>query len=175
MAEFTSPQEGAFTEGYRPNTEHAALELHRLLAIFLASPSFAKLRKGNGERWEAIDHLQQFEDDEITRILLSAAVTARVVDDRESGVFDLVADPCGILAETKDGETTEIPLTLREACNKIIHAKKIRFDVGETDERQPYINPTIYLYGARSNGLKWKATLDVIKFAEEYVSVVCRI
>lgn len=175
MAEFTSPQDGAFKEGYRPNTEHAAFELHRLLAIFLASPSFAKLRKGNGESWDAIDHLQQFEDDEITRILLSAAVTARVVDDREDGIFELIAGDCGILSEAKGGETTEVPLTLREACNKIIHAKKIRFDVSETDERQPYLNPTIYLYGTRSNGLEWKATLDVIKFAEEYVSVICLI
>jgi len=175
VAEFTSPENGAFKEGYRPNTEHAALELHRLLAIFLASPSFAKLRKGNGESWEAIDHLQQFEDDEITRILLSAAVTARVLDDREDGVFGQIAGDCGILSEAKGGEITKVPLTLREACNKIIHAKKIRFDVSETDERQPYLNPTIYLYGTRSNGLEWKATLDVIKFAEEYVSVVCRL
>ena len=175
MAEFISPQEGVSKEGYRPNTEHTALELHRLLAIFLASRSFAKLRKGNGERWEAIDHLQQFEDDEITRILLSAAVTARVVDDREEGFFERVAGTCGVLVEEKNGAPSEIPLTLREACNKIIHAKKIRFDVDETDEGQPFINPTIYLYGARSNGSEWKATLDVIKFAEEYVSVVCRI
>lgn len=175
VAEFISPQEGFFKEGYRPNTEHAALELHRLLAIFLSSSSFAKLRKGNGERWEAIDHLQQFEEDEITRILLSTAVTTRVVDDREEGIFERLAGTCGIIAEEKNGSTPEIPLTLREACNKIIHAQKIRFDIDQTDEGQLYINPTIYLYGTRSNGSGWKATLDVIKFAEEYVSVVCRI
>ena len=174
MAEFTSPQEGAFKQGHRPNTEHIALELHRLLSIFLASPAFAKLRKGNGERWEAIDHLQQFEEDEITRILLSAAVTARVLDDREGGILKDLAGHCGILSETLNGKTNEEPLRLREACNKIIHAKKIRFDIEETDERQPFINPTIYLYGTRSNGAEWKATVDVVGFAQEYVSVVCR-
>lgn len=175
MAEYISPQDGAFKDGYRPNTEHAALELYRLLSIFLASPSFARLRKGTGERWEAIDHLQQFEEDEITRILLYAAVTARVVDDREEGILDLVGLPCGTLTETRGGKATETALLLREACNKIIHAKKIRFDVSETDERQPYINPTLYLYGTRSNGAEWKATLDVIRFVKEYVSIVCRI
>lgn len=175
MAELTSPQNGIVKEGYRPNTEHVALELHRLLAIFLASPSFAKLRKGNGERWEPIDHLQQFEEDEITRIMLSVAVTARVVDDREEGIFGFVAGPCGLLTETQNGVRKDVPLDLREACNKVIHAKKIRFDVAETDEKQTYINPTVYLYGARSNGAEWKATLDVIKFASEYVSIVCRI
>lgn len=174
MAEYTSPQEGVFKQGYSPNTEHAALEVHRMLAIFLASPVFAKLRKGNGERWEAIDHLQQFEEDEITRILLSSAVTARVVDDREGGALNNLAGPCGVLAETRAGTTNEVPLTLREACNKIIHAKKIRFDVEETEERQPYINPTIYLYGTRSNGAEWRATVDIIAFAQEYVSVICR-
>jgi hypothetical protein len=39
---------------------------------------------------------------------------------------------------------------------------------------QPYKNPTIYLYGARSNGIEWKATVDVVAFAEQFVSVVCR-
>lgn len=175
MTEFKSPQEGFVKEGYRPNTEVAALELHRLLAIFLSSRPFAQLRKGNGERWEAIAHLQQFEDDEITRILLSAAITARVVDDREGGVFQLLAGPCGTLIETIDGKNKESPLELREACNKIIHAQKVRFDIEDTEEGQTYLNPTIYLYGKRASGAGWKATLDVIKFSEEYVSCVCRV
>jgi len=174
VAEYTSPQEEVFKQGYSPNTEHAALEIYRLLTIFLASAEFAKLRKGTGETWEAILHLEQFEDDEITRILLSSAITARVVDDREGGVLSNFAGPCGSLSETLDGEAKEVPLTLREACNKIIHAKKVRFDVEKTEELQPYLTPTIYLYGSRSNGVEWKATLDIIAFAKEYVSVVCR-
>lgn len=121
---------------------------------------------------EPILHLQQFEDDEITRILMSSAITARVVDDREGGDLSSLAGPVGLLAEPHDAAT--VPLSLREACNKIIHAKKIRFDVENTEEMQPYIKPTIYLYGARSNGGQWKATVDVIAFAREYVTVICR-
>lgn len=170
MAEYISPGAEVFGEGHHPNTETTFLELHRLLAIIFASKSFAELRVGNGEKWDPIDHLQQFEDDEITRILLSVSVTARVIDDRNNKVFDLVAGDCGKLFETDEKGTTETGLTLREACNKIIHAQKIRFDISETETTQRYLNPIIYLYGERRKGHEWRAVLDVVDFAKEYVS-----
>lgn len=170
MAEYAPPQAEVFGEGHKPNTETAFLELYRLLAIIFASKSFAELRVGNGEVWEPIDHLEQFEDDEITRILLSVSITARVIDDRNNKVLDLVGRDCGTLIVTDDKGTTEIGLSLREACNKIIHAKKVRFDVSETEATQRYLNPIIYLYGERRRGQEWKAVLDVLTFAKEYVS-----
>lgn len=170
MAEYAPPGADVFGEGHHPNTETAFLELHRLLAIIFSSKSFAELRVGNGEEWEPIDHLQQFEDDEITRILLFVSITARVIDDRNNKVLDLVARVCGTLINTDDKGTTETDLSLREACNKIIHAKKVRFDVSETEAMQRYLNPVIYLYGERRKGQEWKAVLDVITFAKEYVS-----
>ncbi|SFH61803.1 hypothetical protein SAMN05216299_1384 [Nitrosospira sp. Nsp14] len=48
-------------------------------------------------------------------------------------------------------------LGLPEACNKIIHARKISFDVEKIGEH-PYLNPYVYLYG-KQNGKNWKATL----------------
>ncbi len=170
MAEYVPPGEVVFGEGYHPNTETTFLELHRLLAIIFASKNFAELRTGNGETWEPIEHLQQYEDDEITRILLAVSITARVIDDRNDKILDLVARDCGRLFETNEQGTTETGLSLREACNKIIHAQKIRFDVSETETTQTYLNPIIYLYGERRKGQEWKAVLDVISFAKEYVS-----
>lgn len=35
-----------------------------------------------------------------------------------------------------------------------------------------YLTPMIYLYG-RHGGSEWKATLDVIKFAKQYVPLCC--
>ena len=169
MAEYVPPSANC-GEGYHPNTEATFLELHRLLAIIFASKSFAELRTGNGEKWDPIDHLQQYEDDEITRILLAVSITARVIDDRNNKVLDLIAGDCGKLIENSGDERTETGLTLREACNKIIHAQKIRFDVEETETAQRYLNPEIYLYGERQIGYEWKATLDIIAFAKEYVS-----
>lgn len=163
------PRDKKFTkEGYIPNTEVVLVELHRLLAIFLASKNFAELRRNAGDKLTELDHLQHCEEDEITRILLVVAITARVIDDRQDHVFDLVAGDCGILTEAG----TDKGLTLRESCNKILHATKVHFDLSETETRQKYLNPYIYLYGQRQGGAEWKAKLDIIKFAEEYVSCV---
>lgn len=170
MAEYTLPGANVLGEGYHPNIETTFLELHRLLAIIFASKSFAELRTGNGETWEPIEHLQQYEDDEIIRILLAVSITARVIDDRNDKILDLVARDCGKLIETNEKGTIEMGLSLREACNKVIHAQKFRLDISETEATQKYFNPVIYLYGERHKGQEWKAVLDVIAFAKEYVS-----
>jgi hypothetical protein len=61
-----------------------------------------------------------------------------------------------------------LPLTIREAFNKIIHAMKIRFDVVLNEEGQRYLEPFVYLYGKKGN-VDWKATLDVMEYARAYV------
>jgi len=155
-------------EGHHPSTANITLELYRLLSIFLSSRGFAELRQGEGEYWEPISHIQECEEDEITRLLLAIAITARVIDDREHKIVDLLSRECGTIFEFGKDK----PLTLREACNKIIHAQKIRFDISETDAGQAFLNPIIYLYGKREKGVEWKATLDVIVFGKEYISCV---
>jgi len=159
------------TEGHFPNTENAVVELHRLLAIFLASRHFAELcDRYPGEGFDPIYKIQEVEDDEITRILLNLAVTARVIDDREQQVFDLVGSDCGILQRDLQKPETDV-LEIREACNKLIHAKTVRFDVEEMGV-QRYLNPVIYLYGSLQ-GKNWRVQLDIIKFCKEYVTIVC--
>ena len=105
---------------------------------------------------------KQLKADEITRILLSLAVTARVVDDREQqillGLLVLIAGYFRVIYTISATEVLEI----REACNKLIHAKTVRFDVEELGV-QRYLNPIIYLYGS-FHGKEWKAQLDIIKF-----------
>jgi len=170
MPEFI-PQQLPEREGHFPNTGNTIVEIHRLLAIFLSSRKFAELCVNYpGKGFDPIYKIQEVEADEITRILLSLAVTARVVDDREGKVFELVGSDCGVLQ--KDMARADCaPLEIREACNKIIHAQKVRFDVEEIGV-QKYMNPIIYLYGTLQNK-EWRATLDVIKFCKEYVTLVC--
>jgi len=170
MSEYI-PQQQQRKEGHFPNTEHAILELHRLLSIFFASRNFAEhCNMPPGEGFDPIYKIQEVENDEITRILLSLAVTARVIDDREGYVFERVGSDCGTLQT--DVATTAIDvLEIREACNKIIHANKVRFDV-ETLGEQKYLNPVIYLYG-NLKGKNWRAQLDIVKFCKEYVTTVC--
>ena len=171
MAEYIPIQEQR-TEGYFPNTGNTIIELHRLLAIFLASKNFAKLCKNHpGEGFDPIHKIQEVEEDEITRVLLSLAITARVIDDRENIVFEQVSAGCGTIQKDILSEEVET-LDLREACNKIIHAKSVRYDVEELNV-QIYLNPFIYLYGS-FQGKQWRVNLDVIKFCKEYVSIVCR-
>jgi len=170
MSEYI-PEQPQRKEGHFPNTENTVVELHRLLSIFLASQHFAELcTRPPGERFDPIYKIQEVEADEITRILLSVAITARVIDDREGRVFELVGSDCGTLQKDTSADMIEV-LDIREACNKIIHADKVRFDVEEMGV-QKYLNPIIYLYGSLQ-GRNWRAQLDVIKFCKEYVSTVC--
>ena len=170
MSEFV-PQQLPQAEGHFPNTESTVVELHRLLAIFLASRRFSELCEGYPGGFDPIFRIQKVEEDEITRILLNLAITARVVDDREGQIFELVGSDCGTLQ--RDTQSTQtVTLDIREACNKIIHASKVRLDV-ETLGVQRYLNPTIYLYGMHQ-GKSWRACLDMIKFCKEYVTIVCQ-
>ena len=123
-----------------------------------------------GEGFDPIQKIQAVENDEITRILLSLAVAARVIYDREGRVFELVGSDCGTLQKDVGVSMIEV-LEIREACNKIMHAEKVRFDVEELGD-QKYLNPVIYLYGNLHNK-NWRACLDIVKFCKEYVSTVC--
>ena len=155
-------------EGHLPNIEISYLELSRLLSIFLSSEKFAELRAGAGCYPQIFDVLLDTQDDEITRILISLAITARIIDDREKGIFSNSKAVCGVLEQDKKIKD----LLLREACNKILHAKKIRFDVSKTEAMETFLNPRVYLYGSTQKNSAWKATLDLIPFAKLYLSEV---
>ena len=67
-----NPQQPLRKEGHFPNTGNTVVELHRLLAIFLASRYFAELcKRYPGEGFDPIHKIQEVEEDEITRILLT--------------------------------------------------------------------------------------------------------
>lgn len=171
MPEYIPPQTQKRSEGHFPNTENAVVELHRLLAIFLASRQFSELcQRTPEEGFDPIYRIQEVEQDEITRILLTLAVTARVVDDREGRVFELIDSDCGTLQKDISDKEVEV-LDIREACNKIIHAQTVRSDVEELGVKR-YLNPFIYLRGSLQ-GKCWRAQLDIIKFCKEYITTVC--
>lgn len=156
--------------GHFPNTQNTVLELHRLLSIFLASKSFAELcTHFPGEGFDPIYKIQEVETDEITRILLTLAITARVIDDREDREFRFLSSDCGTLRKNMNEQDEEL-LSIREACNKIIHAKNVNFDVEEFGVHR-YLKPYIYLYGTQK-AMHWRVQLDVVKFCKEYARTV---
>jgi hypothetical protein len=73
---------------------------------------------------------------ETTRILVSSAVALRIMFDRYPKAFGkLPQRPCGVLYPKWPGRTREF-LSLREACNKIIHATDIKDDLVIPDKAQ---------------------------------------
>ena len=168
MTEVTIPEGYPHREGHRPNIEIVFLDLYRLLSIFLSSKNFAMLRDEHG--LDTITALQEPEFDEITRILISSAITARIIDDRNERFLSKEGSECGKLINNLNNPKEDVPLTLREACNKIIHAEKIRTDLEEENHKK-YFNPIMYFYG-KYKGLEWKATLDVIQYATKYYELL---
>jgi len=177
MAEFIPPQPAA-PDAHLPNVEATYIDLHRLLSIFLASKAFAdRINAPAGHAQELQDPLfmlQACEEDEISRILLSVAITARVVDDARGRILDLVALTCGELIPDIQRPERGVQLELREACNKIIHAHRRHFDVEHNVHGRPYLTPTVYLYG-QQGGAEWKATIDIVEFAKQYASCVAAV
>lgn len=143
-------------------------KLYTLLALFFASERFAdQCDDSHTCQFRAL--LDDHEESLITQLLIESAVLIRVKD-------DLFVQQRGISTEAnrtmvgRFGAPAEKPLSselsVREACNKIIHAKLINFDVSREDQwRSRHLNPIIYLYGEQRKS-DWKAELDVIKWVE---------
>ena len=164
MTEIEIPEDYPHREGHLPNMQTVFLDLYRLVSTFLASKNFAELRNEHG--LDPISELQEPEFDEITRILISSAVTARIIDDRDNHFLSQNDTKCGWIISDLTKEEKKVELTLREACNKIIHASKIRTDL-EVENHKSYFNPIIYFYGKHGKK-EWMACLDIIEYAKKY-------
>ena len=125
-----------------------ALDLYRLLCIVLADKAVTKVTVD--ARGVAV--LQaEYRKVETTRILVSSAVALRIIFDRYPKAFaKLPRRTCGVLFPKWPDRTRE-DLTLREACNKIVHATEINDDRvipdkhRNPDEEGSYVRPFVYL------------------------------
>lgn len=144
------------------------LDLYRLLCMVTASREVAS----HGLTSPAIAMMQGgFFKSEVTRILISCAAGLRILfDQRPQGPMNEQRD-CGKLFPNWATDPAKVEvLTLREACNKIIHATDIRFDVVipdaaiNPDEEGAHYLPRLYLYGSKGRN-DWRAELSLIDFA----------
>jgi hypothetical protein len=160
------------------------LDLYRLLCAFFASADFDRLREraAGAPKW-ALDIVGlgelggEFEEAEITHLLVSIAARVRMVQDRERARFEKLRTNCGDLIPDVKQPRKKVPLTLREACNKIIHANRFNFDAkrrprrgGDPDASQA-LNPIMHLYGTQGR-TNWKAKLHVEAFVACNVALV---
>jgi hypothetical protein len=145
------------------------LDLYRLICMVSASRDVAR----RGLAAPAIAMMQGgFFKSEVTRILISCAAGLRIQFDQhpQRSTVEQGSD-CGRLFPSwvTDPKKVEV-LSLREACNKIIHATDIRFDVVipnaaiNPDEEGAYYQARLYLSGSKGRN-DWRAELSLIDFA----------
>jgi hypothetical protein len=150
------------------------LDLYRLISYFHASEVLSAMSDGDEFcPWQSLR--DDFETQEIIRILFQTAVSVRFVtqgeaeDERPASKAD--QEIVGALFR-ETGHSQSIDLTLREACHKIVDAKSIVLDNnGHADPYRQYLKPRIFCYGEFSRESGWKAEINVALFVEAASSI----
>ena len=154
-------------KGIRIDQSRVQLLSFRLLTIFLASENLHSLCNGEYDSG-AVILANTFEKAEIEHLMLQIATLFRSAD--TSALDELTMNPrwnpnVGKLEEPIGSQAGD--LSLREACNKIIHAREIKYEIINGDyEWNRFLKPTISLYGEKHKN-KWRAILDVKDFCFE--------
>jgi hypothetical protein len=169
--------------GLQINDEPLVKLGHKLLCLFFSAYDFDAFYRESAEEPsmrdpDPLDDLRQFEDDEISETLLTLAALARACDD-DYGLLDIAnsAFPNGVGTLTSDKGIE--PLTLREACNKIVHAQSVVYDLAKGVKNPiwdkwysdnghsihgDFKAPAIIINGARQNNKVWEARLELVPF-----------
>jgi len=156
-------------EGFFFDVASFRSDLYRLISSFYASITFAEC--GEDVDDDPVRELQgDFEEFEITRLMVSIAVAARIMDERDGYLSSKFGLECGQITPDLSQPDVVEPLSLREACNKIIHARKFNWDVEHLKDEgnlphpiTRFVAPTMFLYGRRDK-TEWKATLNITEF-----------
>jgi hypothetical protein len=149
-------------------------DLYRLFTHFHGSGALAALaNQDTGAFYSRLQ--QQFEEIEIQSLLLSVSVRIRVLDEAHNdGSPENWSLPVGRLF-ANSAVKSHISLSLREACNKIIHARLVNFcrtDEAATNEVIFPLIPTVVIYGSRSRStIIWKAELEIDRFVDAALGV----
>lgn len=147
-------------------------ESYRLLCHVLASREIAGRQTQSSPR----DLIMVSETEEVSKLLVHVATYYRIKYDDESWEhgewLHQNFSGVGSLAEDVSVPEKSTSLSLRDACNKIIHANRVLFDL----EIHPvtgveYITPRVFLYGTKGK-LTWRAELDVVRFCEACSNVI---
>lgn len=158
-------------DGFFFDVQSFRLDLYRLLSCFFASAEFARLRARL--RYEKVADIgDEFEEYEVTRLLVNIAAKVRMIQDRDMEHPWNLTGSCGKFTPDLSKPRRREDLSLREACNKIIHAKHFKFDIkklkvrdGEYTGTVTALRPYIHLYGEKQD-VSWKATLNIVEFSK---------
>lgn len=156
-----------------PEPRQLILELNRLLNLVLAGEAKAALLRYVLHDIPA-QQAAEVESEEIFRLLLTIAVNVRVLDDRLERTLRAITGPCGELIPDLRKPTRTEPLTIREACNKIIHATKLQLSIEDNANGEAWFGRRVSLAGesAGRHPALWSATLDLSEFCRETLDAV---
>lgn len=167
--------------GLQINDEPLVKLGHRLLCLFFSAYDFEVFYRDLDPPLrdpDPLDDLRQFEESEISETLLTLAALARACDD-EYGILETSGKvfPNGVGTLTTDKGV--VPLTLREACNKIVHAKSVVCDLAKGTENPiwgkwykdqghvvtgEFKAPAMIIKGTRQNRAAWEARIEIVPF-----------
>lgn len=99
--------------------------------------------------------------------LITVAIRIRLIDDMFKDYGKSYELPYFIVGDMFINIDDKKELYFREACNKIIHAKKFNVELKENND---YI-PNIYLYGERRSN-DWNVIIDIKKFIISCLSLL---
>ena len=161
MSEMASQYTGP--EGYDINIDVLRLDFYRLLSLILAHNELVSLA-GPSPADPFYSLIGQFADDEVTRLLISTAIMSRLHDERMAALYNDENELIFVKPETNCGtwvadvdNPQEQTLPLREACNKIIHAKRLEL---KTEQGTAQI---FHIRGTHGNN-NWEVTLNLIDY-----------
>ena len=153
---------------YELNSNTVLRDAYRLLCVVIADCRIAEFADNGTDNLVSLR--APFFEVELVHTLIQLAVMNRTQlnhkEEPRSDCTDLSFKPierkCGELTENGGANSEKKYLTIREACNKIIHAEKI---VPVKKGGRPFLGDecTLILHGAK-NQKKWQANLDILEF-----------
>ena len=147
-------------------------DLHLLMAVYLASQPIAAIADFDVKRDVSVYKVEDCELESITRLIVSTSINIRVLDDQEENKLDMLSLYCGTLTNDVEKPLSTQGLTLREACNKVIHAITVDFDHGRLETGGTFLHPFLYLRGRDQRQRTWEANLDVVQFVRESLNAI---
>jgi hypothetical protein len=153
-------RQSPWNEGLGISSEYLDHQLYLLGCMVYASPVFDSL-----EGHALVDLRKQFQEHQIGQALLGVVIAIRNAMDQNPSRADYWLDGMDTSVGTLNPtDPSSKPLTIREACNKVIHCGSINFHYVSDQPRRGFaLKPMVHLYGTQGNK-DWKATLDIDRF-----------
>jgi hypothetical protein len=152
---------------YNLDGQNILFEMYRLATIFYASKPLSELTNLDPKFKDPVgDMMELCEITEAYRALLNVAIRMRIVLDwyqtHASHYLKNATVPIGTFTCTITNNHKD--LSLREACNKIIHARSVElhFETSAADRRFALL-PEVTLHGVKDSKA-WTATLKISEF-----------